>query len=109
MLYVRMHDQFIKLLDKVGMNQRNGLRRNITLHSFRSFVKSVVSVNTTADYSEWLLGHSFSTYWSIKETDRKELYKKCEPYLTFLDYATVSTVSKNLEDKLEERDKEIQV
>jgi integrase len=108
MLYVRLHDQFIKLLDKVGMNQRNGIRRNITLHSFRSFVKSVVSVNSTADYSEWLLGHSFSTYWSIKESEKKELYKKCEPYLTFLDYVTVSTVSKNLEDRLEQKEKEIQ-
>ena len=35
MLYVRLHDQFIKLLDKVEKNQRNDgrTRRNITFHS----------------------------------------------------------------------------
>jgi integrase len=111
MLYVRLHDQFIKLLDKVEKNQRNDgrTRRNITFHSLRSFVKSVISIHTTQDYSEWFLGHSYSTYWNIKESERRELYKKCEKYLTFLDYPTVENIGRDFEARLEERDKEIEL
>jgi integrase len=111
MLYVRLHDQFIKLLDKVEKNQRKDgrTRRNISFHSFRTFVKSVISIHTTQDYSEWFLGHSFSTYWNIKESERRELYKKCEKYLTFLDYPTVENIGRDFESRLEERDQEIEL
>jgi hypothetical protein len=43
-----------------GSNQR---RRKVTLHSFRRFVKTTISDLGYDDYSEWLIGHSGSTYW----------------------------------------------
>jgi hypothetical protein len=64
-----------------------------------------VSKHTTKDFSEWLLGHSGSTYWNVEEDDTKELYLKCMKYLTFLDYATVETVGADFESKLEEQEK----
>ena len=52
-------------------------RRVITFHSFRTFAKTVISTQTNSDFSEYYLGHSYSTYWSMKEPDRRELYIKC--------------------------------
>ncbi|HZD34954.1 MAG TPA: hypothetical protein VE130_07090 [Nitrososphaeraceae archaeon] len=45
-------------------------RRKITLHSFRRFVKTVISNQANQDYSEWFLGHSKSLYYTIKEQER---------------------------------------
>ncbi len=40
-----------------------GRRRKITLHSFRRFVKTVISDQVGQDYSEWFLGHAKSPYY----------------------------------------------
>ena len=62
-------------------NQR---RREITLHSFRRFVKTTISDLGYADFSEWFIGHSGSTYWTKKDSEKAEIFRKIEPYLTFL-------------------------
>ena len=109
MLYVRLHDQFIKLLEKVEMNRRKDgqVRRNITFHSLRAFVKSTIATHTNTDFSEFYLGHSYSTYWNVKANEIRDLYLKCMKFLTFLDYATVESVGKDFEAKLEQRDQEV--
>ena len=84
------------------------LRRKVTLHSLRRHAKKVISDQTNQDYSEWLLGHAGSPYYTKKEADRRELYAtKCMKYLTFLDYTTLESTGKNIEAKLEEKEKEI--
>ena len=83
-------------------------RRKITLHSFRRFVKTVVSDQTNQDYSEWFLGHSKSPYYTKKEPERREIYAtKCMKYLTFLDYTTLEARGKSIEVNLQEKDKVI--
>ena len=85
-------------------------RRKITLHSFRRFVKTVVSDQTNQDYSERFLGHSKSPYYTKKEPGRREIYAtKCMKYLTFLDYKTLEASGKNIETRLSEKEKEIQL
>lgn len=80
------------------------------MHSIRRFVKTVISDQTNQDYSEWFLGHSKSPYYTKKEPDRREIYAtKCMKYLTFLDYSTLETTGKNIEAKLSDREKEIQL
>lgn len=110
-LYVRLHGLFIRLLDRIEMNGRleGHRRRKITFHSFRTFVKSQVAIHTNSDFSEWLLGHSGSTYWNIPESQRIELYKKCMKFLTFLDYPTVESVGRDFESKLEEQEQRHQL
>ena len=86
------------------------IRRKITLHSFRRFVKTVISDQADQDYSEWFLGHSKSPYYTKKELERREVYStKCMKYLTFLDYTTLEATGKNIEAKLSEKEKEIQL
>ncbi|HEY7571291.1 MAG TPA: hypothetical protein VH796_07980 [Nitrososphaeraceae archaeon] len=54
-----------------GCNER---RRKIILHSFRRFVKTTISDLGYGDYSERFIGHSSPTYWSIKESEKTELF-----------------------------------
>jgi integrase len=113
-LYVKLYDEFQKLLAVVGMAERkeNGIqkRRKITLHTFRRHAKSVISNQVNQDYSEWFLGHSKSPYYTLKESERREIYAiKCMKYLTFLDYTTLEATGKNIEAKLSEKEKEIKL
>ncbi|CAN5356334.1 hypothetical protein BH18THE2_BH18THE2_22700 [soil metagenome] len=110
-IYVKIILEFEKLLAIAGMDERKeGMkRRKITLHSFRRFVKTVISDQTNQDYSEWFLGHSKSPYYTKKEPDRREIYAtKCMKYVTFLDYTMLESTGKNIEAKLSEKDKEIE-
>lgn len=113
-LYIKLLTEFQKLLAVVGLDKRkeDGVqkRRKITLHSFRRFVKTVISDQTNQDYSEWFLGHSKSPYYTKKENERRMLYAtKCMKYLTFLDYTMIEATGKNIEAKLSEKEKEIQL
>jgi integrase len=109
-LYIKIIIEFEKLLTIVGLDgKKEGMkRRKITLHSLRRFVKTVISDEAGQDYSEWFLGHNKSPYYTKKEIDRREIYAtKCMKYLTFLDYTTLEATGKNIEAKLQEKDKQI--
>ena len=109
-LYHKLRIEFNKILQTLNMDERKEgmLRRKITLHSLRRHAKTVISDQTSSDYSEWYLGHAGSPYYTKKEADRRELYAtKCMKYLTFLDYTILESTGKNIELKLEEKEKEI--
>ena len=109
-IYFRLLTEFEKLLTAAGMDEKkdNSPRRKVTLHSFRRFVKGVVSDQAGQDYSEWFLGHNHSVYWTRKEQEHRNIYLKCMPHLTVLDYSQLDTRSKNIETALIEKDKAIQ-
>jgi integrase len=109
--------QFQKTLDRNGMgskeegnrnnlssneNKNRSIRRKITLHSFRRFVKTTISDLGYADYSEWFIGHSGSDYWRKKENEKAEIFQKIEPYLTFLNIQQLKRQGADLETKIEE-------
>jgi integrase len=73
-LYFIVITEFYNSLEVVGLNARKEgmIRRKITLHSLRRFVKTVISDQTNQDYSEWFLGHNKSPYYTKKEPDRRE-------------------------------------
>ena len=96
---------FGKMLDRMNKGNRedgNERRRQITLHSFRRFVKSTISDLGYGDYSEWFIGHSGSTYWRKKESDKAELFRKIEPYLTFLNIHQLERQGADIQSKVEE-------
>ena len=80
----------------------NEIRREITLHSFRCFVKTTISDLGYSDYSEWFIGHSDSTYWRKKDNEKAEIFQKIEPYLTFLNVQQLKRQGADLETKIEE-------
>ena len=80
--YTDFARSFAKILDRMGKGERednNERRRQITLHSFRGFVKTTISDLGYADYSEHFIGHSVSTYWRKKESEKAEIFRKIEP------------------------------
>jgi integrase len=111
-MYQKLSYDFHKLLKVVGLDARkeNSLRGVVTFHSFRRFVKTVISDATNQDYSEWFLGHRKSPYYTNKEFQLRELYRiKCMPLLTFLNFAEIESAGRrDFEAKLEEKDREIE-
>jgi hypothetical protein len=86
-LYDDFGKSFSKMLDRMVKGIReygNDRRRQIMLHSFRRFVKTTISDLGYADFSEYFIGHSDSTYWRKKDSEKIEIFRKIEPYLTFL-------------------------
>ena len=77
-------------------------RRQITLHSFRRFVKTTISDLGYADYSEYFIGHSGSTYWHKKDSEKAEIFRKIEPYLTFLNVHQLERQGADIQTKVEE-------
>jgi integrase len=108
-IYRKIITQFEYLLKVAGMDARkeNSRRRKITLHSFRRFTNTVLSDNVSSQYADWFLGHSKSPYYSKKESERRAIYTKVMKYLTFLDYSLFETTGKNIDFKLQEKDREI--
>ena len=109
-VYSRVLHEFNNVLKIVGMDERKeGMkRRKITFHSFRRHLKGVLSNQVNTDYSEWFLGHNKSPYYTQKQEQRRDIYlQKCMKWLTFLDFSLLQKTSKNIEFKLEEKEKEI--
>jgi integrase len=104
-LYVHMNEDFARTLDRIGFGNRedgNESRREITFHSFRRFVKTTISDLGYQDFSEWFIGHSGSTYWRKKDSEKAELFRKIEPYLTFLDITGLESKGADMETKTEQ-------
>src|SRR5215469_4507400 len=83
-LYDDLGRSFSNTLGRSGKGNRednNQRRRQITLHSFRRFVKTTISDLGYADFSEWFIGHSGSTYWAKKDSEKAEIFRKIQPYL----------------------------
>jgi integrase len=111
-LYVNMSDDFAKTLDRIGFGNRedgNERRREITFHSFRRFVKTTISDLGYQDFSEWFIGHAGSTYWRKKDSEKAELFRKIEPYLTFLDITGLESKGADVETRLQEKDEQLRL
>ena len=104
-LYDDLPRSFAKTLDRSGKGNRedsNQRRRQISLHSFRRFVKTTISDLGYADFSEWFIGHSGSTYWRKKDSEKAEIFLKIEPYLTFLNVHQLERQGADIQSKVEQ-------
>ncbi|MGA9154870.1 MAG: site-specific integrase [Candidatus Nitrosopolaris sp.] len=104
-IYDDLAKPFAKTLDRIGKGEReNGSegRRRITLHSFRRFVKTTISDLGYSDFSEYFIGHSGSAYWQKKDSEKAEIFRKIEPYLTFLDPVELERKGADLQTKVDE-------
>jgi hypothetical protein len=96
---------FAKTLDRMGKGTRedgNERRREITLHSFRRYAKTTISDLGYQDFSEYHIGHSGSTYWTKKESEKAEIFRKIEPYMTFLNLHQLERKGADIQSKVDE-------
>jgi integrase len=111
-LYDYFAEAFAELVDTVDNNGRSadgsgsnnnsrkpGEHRKVTLKTFRDFVKSTISDLGYSDFSEWMIGHAGSTYYQKSEKERMDLFRKLEPYLTYLDVASLEAKGADVESK----------
>jgi hypothetical protein len=107
-LYVTLVTHFNKIIDelKIGHEDATKRRRKITFHSFRRFVKTTISDLGYQDFSNFFIGHAQSTYWRKPEKEKFQLFKKIEPYLTFLDQTSLERKGADLENRLEVMERE---
>ncbi len=104
-MYDDIAKSFAKTLDRMGKGERedgNEGRRQITLHSFRRFVKTTISDLGYSDFSEYFIGHSGSAYWQKKDSEKVEIFRKIEPYLTFLDLVNLERRGADVQTKVDE-------
>jgi integrase len=104
-IYDDIAKSFAKTLDRMGKGERedsNQNRRLITLHSFRRFVKTTISDLGYFDFSEYFIGHIGSTYWRKKDSEKAEIFRKIEPYLTFLNVNQLERQGADIQSKIEE-------
>jgi integrase len=114
-LYNKLHIPFRRILTLAqrGTRKEEGILKRglVTFHSFRRFVKTTIANQTRNDaYAEWFIGHAKSPYYTNKPDKLKAIYKEdCMKYLTFLDYPTVESESRNLQAQLDALKKENQL
>ena len=65
-------------------------------------MKTTISDLGYADFSEWFIGHSGSTYWTKKDSEKAEIFRKVEPYLTFLNVHQLERQGADIQSKVEQ-------
>ena len=55
-----------------------------------------------SDFPEWYIGHSGSTYWTKKDSEKAEIFRKVEPYLTFLKIVQIERQGADIQSKVGE-------
>lgn len=115
-LHCEISTEFSKLLssERVRLDERKEegrqKRRKITLHSFRRYVKTTISNSGHQDFSEYILGHVTSSYYTVKEAKKKEIYLSLmPPHLTFLDYNELSRKAESVDEQLRYKDDQINI
>lgn len=112
-IYLKLEKEFNLVLKTLGMERRKeGMqRREITFHSLRRFVFTTISNLGFSGYANWILGHALNSttgYFQMEETERSKFYRdKVMPSLTFLDYTRIAIADKDIQGRLEQKDKEI--
>jgi len=96
---------FEHTLDRLGGKfaefEGNKIRRKITFHSMRRWVKSTITDQGYKEFSDSYIGHAGSTYYRKSNKEKIELFKKIQPYLTLLDQSGLERKGVDLQNRLE--------
>jgi integrase len=112
-LYNDMIEMFGQTLERLGKGDKRedlpgASRREIHLHLFRAFVKSTISDLGHAEFGEYYIGHKGSVYYRKSDNEKIEIFRKIEPYLTFLDFEELERKGADIASRIEEKDRVIQ-
>src|SRR5215216_1142233 len=101
--YKNLSRRFGELLDRMNIKFRHdGKRREVSLHSFRHFVYTTIDGLGQNQFAEYFIGHANSTYWRKPESEKIATFLKIEPYLTFMDVASLEAKGADMETKTEQ-------
>ena len=101
--YNNQSRRFRQLLDRMNVKFRHdGKRREVSLHSFRHFVYTTIDGLGQNQFAEYFIGHANSTYWRKPKSEKIATFLKIEPYLTFMDVASLEAKGADMETKTEQ-------
>jgi prefoldin subunit 5 len=60
----------------------------------------------STDFSEWAIGHLGSSYYIRSDKEKYSLFKRCEPFLTYLDQRGLEQKQTDLQSRLETMERE---
>jgi integrase len=102
-LYTVMVNEFNELMRQlnIGYEDNNRNRHIFTLHSFRRYLRTLISDLGYQDFAEFTLGHSNSTYWRKSTRDKYALFKKIEPQLLLLDQSAIQRRGADQQSRIE--------
>lgn len=101
--YKNLSVRFGELLERMNVRFRHdGKRREVSLHSFRHFVYTTIDGLGQNQYAEYFIGHANSTYWRKPESEKIETFLRIEPYLTFLDVASLEAKGADQQTRIEQ-------
>jgi hypothetical protein len=107
-LYTTMVIEFNKVLAQlnIGYEDNNKNRHIVTLHSFRRYVRTLISDLGYQDFAEFTLGHKNSTYWRKSAKEKYAFFKKIEPHLLLLDQTAIQRQGADLQSKVDAMERE---
>ena len=82
--------------------RHGGKRREVGLHRFRHFVYTTIDGLGQNQFAEYFIGHANSTYWRKPESEKIETFLRIEPYLTFLDVASLEAKGADQQTRIEQ-------
>lgn len=102
-LYTTLVIEFNKVIKQLNIEyEGDNKRRHIfTLHSFRRYVRTLISDLGWQDFAIWTIGHIGSTYWRKSEKEKYALFKKIEPSLLLLDQSSLNRIHADTQSRLE--------
>jgi integrase/outer membrane murein-binding lipoprotein Lpp len=104
-IYMKLREGFNRLLEILNLDKKKEgmLRRTITFHSFRRFVKTTIADQVGLSFAEYILGHKKDMGYYTKTAEGSlENYKKVMPQLTFLNFEQLETTGKNIQKQLDQ-------
>ena len=107
-LYTVTANDFNKLMRhlNIGYEDNNKNRHVFTLHSFRRYVRTLISDLGYQDFAEFTLGHVYSTYWRKSYKEKYALFKKIEPHLLLLDQSALERKGADQQTRIESLERE---
>jgi integrase len=110
-IYTTLVIDFNRLVNQLKFGYENTTRRRhiFTFHSLRRWTKSIISDVISSDYSEWAIGHLGSSYYIKSDKEKYLLFKRVEPFLTYLDQRGLEQKQTDLQSRVETLEQENQI
>ncbi len=92
-----------------GVRKRLGIQeQNVTFYSFRRLVYTTIDGLGQNQFAEYFIGHKNSNYWAKPESEKINTFRKIEPYLTFLDVASLEAKGADNQTRIDQLQAELQ-
>jgi integrase len=107
--YNQLNERFNALIRRLKIGKEIDSRRSrVTFHSFRRLVYTQLDGLGLGQFAEFYIGHKVSEYWNKPESEKILTFQRAEPYLTFLDVASLEARGADHQTRIDQLEAELQ-